>query len=174
MYILTVVGRDVKKDDIHLILEYKADEEWGIYKTPRANRFIVHNDDNNPLVSSLEEFDKLLKEFNPNLLVISGLQMMDNYPYPKGVREERLLKIKDQMAVQSPNTRVHFEMASFAEAELLYQLTEHVIPYADSLGMNEQELANLYNIMLYGNISFVSDSNPRIATVLDQMREIFQ
>jgi hypothetical protein len=35
-------------------------------------------------VSSLEEFGKLLKEFNPNLLVISGLQMMDNYPYPKG------------------------------------------------------------------------------------------
>ena len=55
-----------------------------------------------------------------------------------GVREERLLKIKDQMAVQSPNTRVHFEMASFAEAELLYQLTQYVIPYADSLGMNEQ------------------------------------
>jgi len=55
-----------------------------------------------------------------------------------GLREERLLKIKDQMAVQSPNTRVHFEMASFAEAELLYQLTQHVIPYADSLGMNEQ------------------------------------
>jgi hypothetical protein len=47
-------------------------------------RFIIHNDHNNPLVSSLEEFDKLLKEFNPNLLVISGLQMMDNYPYPKG------------------------------------------------------------------------------------------
>jgi ADP-dependent glucokinase len=44
----------------------------------------VHNDDNNPLVSSLEEFDHLLKEFNPNLLVVSGLQMMDNYPYPEG------------------------------------------------------------------------------------------
>lgn len=170
---VNVVGRDVKNDDIHLILEYKADEEWGIYKSPRANRFIVHNDDNNPLVSSLEEFDKLLKEFNPNLLVISGLQMMDNYPYPKGVREQRLLKIQDQMVVQLPNTRVHFEMASFAEAQLLYQLTQYIIPYADSLGMNEQELANLYNILLYGNISFVSDSIPRVATVLDQMREIF-
>ena len=55
-----------------------------------------------------------------------------------GVREERLLKIKDQMVVQSPKTRVHFEMASFAEAKLLYQLTQYVIPYADSLGMNEQ------------------------------------
>lgn len=168
-----VVGRDVKKDDIHLILEYKADEEWGIYKSPRANRFIIHNDDNNPLVSSLEEFDKFLKEFNPNLLVIGGLQMMDNYPYSKGVREERLLKIQNQMAVQSPNTRVHFEMASFAEAELLHQLTQYVIPYADSLGMNEQELANLYNLLMYSNVSFVSDSNPRVATVLDQMREIF-
>ncbi|KDR23023.1 ADP-dependent glucokinase [Zootermopsis nevadensis] len=170
---VTVAGGDIRKDDIHLILEYKANEEWGIYKSPRANRFIVHNDDNNPLVSSLEEFNKLLKKFNPNLLVVSGLQMMDNYPYPKGVREQRLLKIRDQMVAQAPNTRVHFEMASFVEAELLYQLTQFIIPYADSLGMNEQELANLYNIMLYGNISFVSDSNPRVATVLDQMREIF-
>jgi hypothetical protein len=29
-------------------------------------------------------------------------------------------------------------MASFAEAELLNQLTQYIIPYADSLGMNEQ------------------------------------
>ncbi|KAJ4451556.1 hypothetical protein ANN_03022, partial [Periplaneta americana] len=171
--ILTVVGGDTKKDDIHLILEYKADEEWGIYRSPRANRFIVHNDDNNPLVSSLEEFGNLLKQFNPNLLVVSGLQMMDNYPYSEGVREQRLTKIRDQMISQSPNTRIHFEMASFAEAELLHHLTQYITPFADSLGMNEQELANLYNIMLYGNISFVSDSNPRVATVLDQMREVF-
>lgn len=168
-----VVGGNAMKDDIHLILEYKADEEWGIYRSPRANRFIVHNDDNNPLVSSLEEFDKLLKQFNPNLLVVSGLQMMDNYPYSEGEREQSLTKIRDQMISQSPNTRVHFEMASFAEAELLHHLTQYITPFADSLGMNEQELANLYNIMLYGNISFVSDSNPRVATVLDQMREVF-
>lgn len=42
------------------------------------------------------------------------------------------------MASQSPSTRVHFEMASFSEAELLYQLTQYITPYADSLGMNEQ------------------------------------
>jgi hypothetical protein len=35
-------------------------------------------------VSSLEEFDKLLKEFNPDLFVVGGLQMMDSYPYPEG------------------------------------------------------------------------------------------
>ena len=27
-----------EKDDIHLIMEYKRNEEWGKYKSPRANR----------------------------------------------------------------------------------------------------------------------------------------
>lgn len=71
------------KDDIHMILEYKADEQFGAYKAPRANRYIMHNDENNPLLSSLEKFGESLPKFNPNLLVISGLQMMDNYPFKK-------------------------------------------------------------------------------------------
>ena len=36
---LTVVGGITKKDDIHLIMEYKAGEQWGIYRSPRANRY---------------------------------------------------------------------------------------------------------------------------------------
>ena len=35
-----------QKDDIHLIMEYKRNEEWGKYKSPRANRYgkcIVEN-----------------------------------------------------------------------------------------------------------------------------------
>lgn len=35
-------------------------------------------------------------------------------------------------------TRIHFEMASFTDTELLNDLIEYVVPYADSLGMNEQ------------------------------------
>ncbi|KAJ9578303.1 hypothetical protein L9F63_005469, partial [Diploptera punctata] len=171
---LKVVGGVTKKDDIHLILEYKAGEQWGIHRAPRANRFIVHNDDNNPLISSLEEFDKLLINFNPNLFVVSGLQMMDNYPFAEGIREQRLKRIQEQMKVQSFKTRIHFEMASFAEAQMLQHLIDYIIPYADSLGMNEQELTNLHNMMEYGNISIVSDSNPRVAAVLDQMRKTFQ
>lgn len=75
------------KDDIHMILEYKADEIFGSYKAPRANRYIMHNDENNPLLSSLEKFGENLPGFKPNLLVISGLQMMDNYPFT--VNDER-------------------------------------------------------------------------------------
>lgn len=36
--VYVVVGGDVGKDDVHLILEYKANEAWGPYKAPRANR----------------------------------------------------------------------------------------------------------------------------------------
>ena len=31
-------GENVSKDDVHLILEYKRNEQWGQYKAPRANR----------------------------------------------------------------------------------------------------------------------------------------
>lgn len=53
---------------------------------------------------------------------------------------KRLLRVQEQMISQPPTTRIHFEMASFVESELMQQLIEHVIPFADSLGMNEQVL----------------------------------
>lgn len=171
-------GVEEVKDDVHMILEYRADEQWGPHKAPRANRYIIHNDENNPLISSLEKFGEYLPEFKPHLLVISGLQMMDNYPFKKGnmkgVRQERLDLVKQQILSQSPDTLVHFEMASYVELELLLQLSKKVIPNVDSIGMNEQELSNLHNILEFGKVSFVADSNPRVATALDQIRKIFK
>ncbi|XP_064118014.1 ADP-dependent glucokinase-like [Macrobrachium nipponense] len=167
-------GQGDMEDDIHLIFEYKTGEKWGKYEAPRANRFIIHSDNDNPTVSSLEEFGMELKSFKPNLLVVGGLQMMDNFPFPPGVRKERLKAVRDQMVLMPTTTRIHFEMASFTETELLKDLSQYIIPYADSLGMNEQELPNLYSILKYGNVSFISDFNPRVAVVLDQMREVFR
>ncbi|GLH13472.1 ADP-dependent glucokinase [Gryllus bimaculatus] len=162
------------REDIHLIMEYKTGEEWGIYKSPRANRFIIHSDSVNPMVSVVEEFQPLLQKFQPHLFVVGGLQMMDNFPFPEGKRRERLSKVREQMTSLTDETRIHFEMASFTDEQLVRELTQYVLPFADSLGMNEQELANLHHILMYGNISLVSDSNPRVAVVLDQMRHVFK
>ncbi|EFN70698.1 ADP-dependent glucokinase [Camponotus floridanus] len=172
--VINVVGGEVKRDDIHLILEYKHGEVWGPYSSARANRYIIHNDMNNPLISSFNAFDKILRTYDPDLLVISGLQMMDNYPFQEGERKNLLLNVKKQMLERLSSTKIHFEMASFAEDKLLFELCDLVVPFADSLGMNEQEIANLYNTMYYGNISLVADSTPRVATVLDQMRTLFK
>lgn len=93
--------------------------------------------------------------------------MMDNFPFREGERLRRITKIRDEMRkADFDQTRIHFEMASFVDESLLLELTEHVVPYADSLGMNEQELPNLWSMLRHKNVSLVSDSNPRIATVL--------
>lgn len=36
------------------------------------------------MISSFNEFDKVLRTYDPDLLVVSGLQMMDNYPFREG------------------------------------------------------------------------------------------
>lgn len=38
---INVVGGEVKRDDIHLILEYKHGEVWGPYSSARANRYVL-------------------------------------------------------------------------------------------------------------------------------------
>lgn len=170
---IKVVGETVNRDDIHLIMEYKAQENWGPYTAPRANRYIAHHDVHNPHVKSLESLSPHID--NPDLFVVSGLQLMDNFNYPNaGMRTERLRKIMKQIKSLPRKTKIHFEMASFTEERLLKDLQEYILPYVDSLGMNEQELDNLYHLYQYGNVSFVSNSTPRVATVLDQMRLIFR
>lgn len=40
--------------------------------------------------------------------------------------------------------------------------------------MNEQELPNLWSKLLYGNITVVSSQKPRVAKVLDLMRDVYK
>ncbi|KAF6211865.1 hypothetical protein GE061_012381 [Apolygus lucorum] len=172
---IKVVGGPISRDDIHLVLEYKSGESWGPYTAPRANRFIIHNDFHNPRVKSLNEFGRQLENFKPDVFVVSGLQLMDNYQYAESedVRSEVLESIVHQMLMVPRSTKVHFEMASYTEEEFLNSVQKTIVPYSDSLGMNEQELANLHSLYTYGNVSVVTDSTPRVAAVLDQMRSIF-
>ena len=67
---IQVVGDLIESDDIHLILEYKRNEKWGTLQSPRANRFIIHSDINNPTISSVESFDEPLKKYHPDLMVV--------------------------------------------------------------------------------------------------------
>lgn len=93
-------------DEFHLILEYKAGkrekerylgiflhsvkiwktttmcglppgEQWGSTQAPQANRFIFSHDVSNGEMSSLETFVASLDEFQPDLVVLSGLHMME-------------------------------------------------------------------------------------------------
>uniref|UniRef100_A0A8C5WC47 ADP-dependent glucokinase n=1 Tax=Leptobrachium leishanense TaxID=445787 RepID=A0A8C5WC47_9ANUR len=171
---ITVAGEPVNDADIHLIMEYPTGAKWGKHISRRANRYIVHSDTHNPMIDSLEDFKTQLKNFNPDLLVIGGLQMMDSFPFKPGQRESRLKALQELLLSMDQNIGSHFEMASFVEQSLMKDLLEYVIPYSDSLGMNEQELPNLLSLIKGGNITVLSDPYPRVASILDQMRELYQ
>lgn len=81
---IQLVGDVIDEDDIHMILEYKTGETWGPFTAPRANRFIVHNDHRNPFLQAVEWLEDALKNFQPRLLVVSGIQMMDTFKFEPG------------------------------------------------------------------------------------------
>lgn len=56
---------------------------------------------------------------------------------------------------------------------LLGAVVDELFPTVDSFGMNEQEVANLLSFLKYGNVSYVSSPFPRIAHVLDEMRQLY-
>uniref|UniRef100_A0A8C7KZG2 ADP-dependent glucokinase 2 n=1 Tax=Oncorhynchus kisutch TaxID=8019 RepID=A0A8C7KZG2_ONCKI len=171
---ITVAGNVVEEPDIHLILEYPSGATWGQYTARRANRYIVHSDDHNPYLASLQDFEVKLQDFHPDLLVVGGLQMMDSFPFQRGEREALLSRLGSLLSSSSPRTGVHFEMASFVDEGLMGDLLRLILPHADSLGMNEQELPNLLSLLRGSNVTVLSDPNPRVATVLDQMRALYR
>lgn len=161
-------------DDVHLILEFDLGEQWGEYISPRGNRFIVHSDQSNMLLETLDGFKDAVHRFNPSLLIIGGLQLLDNFAFDPKLRTDRFHQLESLLESLPSNTKVHFEMASFVEDQLLNEIITYVIPYADSLGMNEQELSNLHSMLLYNNITYATDFNPRVATMLDQSRTVYK
>ncbi len=167
-------SKSSQRDDIHLILEYDLMSSWGKYVSPRANRFILHSDYSNMFLESLVPFVGTVKSYGPSLVVVSGLQMLDNFPFDVEVRTSKLKQLGQLLASLPLSTKVHFEMASFTESRLLHELMIYVVPYADSLGMNEQELANLHSLLEFDNVTLVTHSNPRVARTLDQMRFLYE
>ena len=91
-----------------------------------------------------------------------------------GQRRQRLDVLAGMLADLPAETRIHFEMASFAESACLLDIVETVVRYSDSLGMNEQELPNLLGILSSGSITSVADAYPRVASTLDQMRDLYR
>ena len=165
------LGESDHKDDIHLILEFKVGDVWGTYIAPRANRFVIHSDVNNPKLCYVEQFQESLRSFDPHLVIASALQMLDNYPFKEGERERRMEVLQEML--ESLTVPSHFEMASFTEKAMMRSLLKYVVPFVTSLGMNEQELPNIVSMLKYGDITTVADANPRTAIILDLMRDLY-
>ncbi|XP_029290650.1 ADP-dependent glucokinase isoform X3 [Cottoperca gobio] len=126
-------------DEYHLILEYKAGEKWGSTRAPQANRFIFSHDVTNGAMSSLEMFVESLDEFDPDLVVLSGLHMMEGQG--RALWEERLKEAVLAISDIREDIPIHLELASMTDKDYMNSIMqEQVIPIVSSIGLNEQEL----------------------------------
>ncbi|KAK7117173.1 hypothetical protein R3I94_022666 [Phoxinus phoxinus] len=125
-------------DEFHLILEYKSGEQWGSSKAPQANRFILSHDVSNGEMSTLETFVASLEEFQPDLVVLSGLHMMEGMG--RDLWEERLKEAVVAISDVRNEVPIHLELASMTDRDYMNRILQEVIPIVNSIGLNEQEL----------------------------------
>ncbi|TRY96005.1 hypothetical protein DNTS_002165 [Danionella cerebrum] len=127
-----------ENDEFHLILEYKSGEQWGPSQAPQANRFILSHDLSNGEMSALETFIASLEEFQPDLVVLSGLHMMEGMG--RDLWEERLQEAVVAISEVKNEVPVHLELASMTDQDYMNRILHQVMPIVNSIGLNEQEL----------------------------------
>ncbi|XP_044139295.1 ADP-dependent glucokinase isoform X1 [Bufo gargarizans] len=128
-----------EQDEYHLILEYKAGEQWGSGRAPAASRFIFSHDLSNGAMTSLEVLLSSLEDFQPKLLVLSGLHMMEGLSQEK--RASRLHEAASALSDVPSDILIHLELASMTDGDLMRGIIyQQVLPLVSSLGLNEQEL----------------------------------
>ncbi|XP_073798203.1 ADP-dependent glucokinase isoform X2 [Danio rerio] len=125
-------------DEYHLILEYKSGEQWGPSRAPQANRFILSHDVSNGEMSALEMFVASLEEFQPDLVVLSGLHMMEGMG--RELWEERLKEAVVAISDVRNEVPIHLELASMTDRDYMNRILQEVMPIVNSIGLNEQEL----------------------------------
>ncbi|XP_053128197.1 ADP-dependent glucokinase isoform X2 [Hemicordylus capensis] len=153
-------------DEFHLILEYRAGEEWGQLRAPNANRFIFSHDLSNGAMNMLEVFVSSLVEFQPDLVVLSGLHMMEGQT--KEMRQKRLLEAVASISDIPNDVPVHLELASMTDPALMSEIIHKVFPLVNSIGLNEQELLFLTQAAFGPHASLASWSGvPDVGVVSD-------
>ncbi|XP_028679764.1 ADP-dependent glucokinase isoform X1 [Erpetoichthys calabaricus] len=126
-------------DEYHLILEYKSGEKWGSSQAPNANRFIFSHDVSNGEMNVLETFVASLEEFKPELVVLSGLHMMEGQG--REVWEHRLHEAVAAISSIPNKVPIHLELASMTDKDYMNNIVkQQVLPRVNSIGLNEQEL----------------------------------
>ncbi|XP_059174088.1 ADP-dependent glucokinase-like [Physella acuta] len=128
----------IPRDEVHLIMEYKVGERWGNLTSPVANRFITSHDESNAKIVMLEPYFESIKAFQPDLILLSGLNIMDGQS-PKFF-QERLNKLVHLLKEVPSTVPIHLELASMANRDFVRLIIDQALPNLDSLGLNEQEI----------------------------------
>ena len=147
--IRTVPSGGSGEDAIHLIMEYSQGETWGELTSPRHNRFIVVHDTYNANIEGLESLAEMVEAESMHspfeIFIASGLNQMEGLD--PNTREIRLDAVANRLTNINANTPVHLELASMAQRDFLLHMFSTLVGHSDSLGLNEEELTMLYEVL---------------------------
>ena len=161
-------GCKQNKDEIHLILEYKKGDMFGSTTASCSNRFIFSHDVGNSNLIAMESFFTSLKSFEPNLIVLSGLHLLEQLD--EAVWRGKIKELVNHLSGVSANIPIHLELASTASLELLATLAQEIFPIVTSLGLNDQELLSVSKASKGPHQTADEDSGPlEVGVVADQL-----
>ena len=147
-----------RKEDIpliHWILEFnkgdtiRVNDE--IITSPRSNRFIATWDPLNFTLSIDGNFLKAVERSGKklNYCLLSGYQMLTENLENNATSIERILESKKSInawRLSNKELIVHFEFASTQDVVVRKQLFQEMSGWADSMGLNEQELIDILTV----------------------------
>ena len=164
--IVTPDFNESTKEEVHMILEYSSEDEWGKLKSFCANRVIFSHDVSNSRMVALEHLEVAVNRVNSDLVVLSGAHLLE-----ANSKEFWVKRLRDAATtLESISAPVHWELATVGNMEFCLHFAQAIFPRVESLGLNEQELlfvAQSYKAPF--NFSAIS-SKPGIDYVADLLQ----
>ncbi|TYZ62130.1 hypothetical protein PybrP1_005065 [[Pythium] brassicae (nom. inval.)] len=155
---IALVGHlaDHEHEDVHLVLEYSKGDAFRAHVTPRANRYYLNHDIYNARLSVLEDFERALEGFAPDLVVFGGLQLME-VETDEERRLARLTKLSEVLQnlflKQVPS---HYEFAAVSGTRAFGDL----------------ELYILHHYLVTGEEGTATNSRPTVAQISAQLHDV--
>lgn len=140
---------------IHWILEFKKGDTLTLggktYECPKSNRFIATWDPLNFRLAICENFTKAINTYEGPLdyCLLAGYQMLTEKLKSNETSLSRIQESKKivQQWRDKHSLFVHFEFASTQDIVVRKQLLDEMGSWADSIGLNEQELIDLLEVI---------------------------
>eukprot|EP00127_Corallochytrium_limacisporum_P004737 Clim_evm91s172 gene=Clim_evmTU91s172 len=173
---IKVSGQAGDDEDIHIILEYPHDQVFRTHTSPRANRFIITHDRHNGHLAASDTFHKEVREHlnsgkDLHGYVIGGLQLMEGQD--ETMLRSKLLDLQKFVLELPKTTKIHLELGSFADPDVYAMILDYLLPFSDSIGLNEQEIFTLYKMLATGELHNEGTALLPLQNAVDMLYAVF-
>ncbi len=180
-------ARQIDRSDdiplIHWILEFRRGDTIEVggeaITCPRSNRFIATWDPLNFVLAIDEDFVTVVAGHTGRLdhCMLSGYQMLSETLATGETARDRIVASKqvvDRWRADHPGLVVHFEFASTQDRAVRALLLEEMGGWADSIGLNEQELADVLEVAGQIDLAATCRRSAGSVDLFEGLRRLFE